>query len=1149
MNWSGIIGALLIFVITLGMVLFLALRELWRKRHCGILGVVFSLFFSAAMLRVMATKPHPGGPAMAPRRDAPSMVAPVDDSTNEVPRAAWETTLAFSAINMTPTNLTVRASCPAGFFDHDVTLDCVASQSLTNSYYWVTNLTLEVGCTNLDFVLTPMQVCGSTNFPPRLFFRVLERASTASTMIDTDRDGLPDIYELRNGTNPYVPDYELAPKIVVGADAVSLSAALESSEPYSVIEIPSGEALVSRSLVFPNYPVLVTGPRDGYSVFRSSSRLGAFMFSRGQDDQTLIRNLYLVLERRGDFQVGFWCGGNLPWSGVGSNPTFQNVVVRTPRPETQYIGWLFYRDNGGVASLSNCLVDASGAVNVRGVETGNGPEVQLQDFSCLNFPTSGIQKLARTFTLGDNGATNQIRQVGLEATVFVDLTPGVDSDGDGYTNEEEVYTLHTNPWLADSDGDGLSDPLELLHGSDPMDVRSFPRKIYVTVTNTTDVAGSSVCVSWGRSGVGIEAMPLTNTVERSTSCEFDVPPSQGNVYVTAFRDLNGNGVFDAEYDIVRSETISDLTEVSHLRFAFGDVDNDGVTDTQERLDGTDPYSSLSLKVNQRVELTNNDLSDSLDTYYFYGLSPLDCVSATYAFIGRSTTFYVSQVVTNRYLYLTVYRDVNCNGVFDAGIDLHSVFSVANLAQGLEASFTIGDTDGDKILDSIELTEGTDPTNWHNYCYHPLPTVQDIFSTTNVLCCQAYLGTNVISVAMVVTNEVMSFDFGHLYTTNSEILTIKFWDDVNGNGTLDADESSSSVSVPPNGHDFAGTYTLAYGGFDSNHNNLPDWWEFATGLDNVVASHGFADDNDGDGLINIHEFWSHTDPLVFDGTNLLLSALSRGIDCLTLGDRHEMRMFDNYPVSLLPPTELTTNSAFFASDVDLSCVSVWNADGYTQKCATAVSPYHVVGAAHWQVAANVNVYFLGRDGVVYSNKVVASRSYEYHYWNSPFSTLDVSVGILATPLPESVGKAKILPIDSLDHLWEGRYLPVLSVNQDRDVYIREISSSILPNTPVGNPYKSATTTSISYGVPSAPARKSYYGQIRSGDSSCPNFFVLNNEPVLLGCNLTASAAPSILLTGGHIQRMMDELSDERSKPRCALQYIDVSSFDAIEIRKK
>lgn len=328
--------------------------------------------------------------------------------------------------------------------------------------------------------------------------------------------------------------------------------------------------------------------------------------------------------------------------------------------------------------------------------------------------------------------------------------------------------------------------------------------------------------------------------------------------MTAFRDLNGNGVFDADYDIVRSETISDLTEVSHLRFAFGDVDADGVADDQERVDGTDPYSALSLKISLRVSLANNDPSDAIDTYYFYGLSPFDCVSGPYAFIGRSTTFNLERIVTNRVAYLTVFRDVDCNGVFDEGVDLCSAFTVANGVQTRE--FSIGDVDGDKVPDTAELAEGTDPTNRLDYCYHPLPTVQDIFSTTNILWCQAYFGTNIIAAAMAVTNEVMAFDFGHLHATNSEILIIKFWDDVNQNGVLDDDEASSSVLVSPDGHDFTGTYTLAYGEFDADLNELPDWWEEGTGLSLLSEKHDATEDNDCDGLINLHEFWAGCDPL-------------------------------------------------------------------------------------------------------------------------------------------------------------------------------------------------------------------------------------------------------------------------------------------------
>ena len=1130
MNWPGIIGAFILFVITLGMLLFAALRELWRKRHCGILGVTFSLFFSIAMLRVMATKPNFGGLSTAPQWGAPSMVAPAVDSTNEVLRAAWETTLAFSAINMTPTNLMVRASCPAGFFDHDVILDCMASQGLTNSYSWVTNLTLAAGCTNLDFVLTPMLVCGSTNFPNQLFFRVRERSSTASTMLDTDGDGLPDIYELRNGTNPYVPDHELAPKIVVGADAVSLSAALEASGPYSVIEIPYGEATVSSSLVFPNHPVLVTGPREGYSVLRSSSNLGAFMFKWGQNEQTLIRNLYLVLERRGDFQVGFWCGGNLAWEGVGSNPTFQNVVVRMPRPETQYIGWLFYRDNGGAASLSNCLVDARGAVNVRGVETGNGPEVLLQDFSCLSFPTSGIPTLARTFTLGDNCVTNQIRQVGSEAMVLIDLTPGVDSDGDGYTNEEEVYALHTNPWLADSDGDGLSDPLELLYGSDPMDVRSFSRKVYVAVTNTTDITGSFVYVSWGRSGVEIEETHLTNTIERSVSCEFAVPPSQGDVYVTAFRDLNGNGIFDADYDIVRSETISDLTEVSHLRFAFGDVDNDGISDAQERLDGTDPYSSLSLMINQRIVLTNNDPSDLIDTCYFYGISPLECANGPYAFTGRSTTFYVSQIATNRYLYLTVYRDVNRNGLFDDGVDFHSVFSVANLAQGAAASFVIGDTDGDKILDSIELAEGTDPTNRHEYCYHPTLTVRNVFSTTNVLACQFMLGTNAIGRAMMVTNSVMCFNPGHLSTTNSEVFSVLFWDDVNQNDKLDENEPYSTVLSRPVEHETQTEVCLQYGNFDLDNNGLLDWWELLTGLSYEDGNSGLMDDSDGDGLANHHEYLSGCDPLRPDGSNTLLSVCTRSIDSRiqSRDPALSVELLSRY-LEDGPSLIFQRNVNNWLSDVDLSCMGVWSEqDPFNQRAPVAVSRNHVMMSTHWPVGTGKKVWFVDRNGCVVSNEIMAIRSVILPGCSA--REVDVSVGLLKYSLPESVSIACVFPALIGDKLGDGRGMPVIQINQEKEARIAEVASLELQY-----------ARHVNYTSYVQPWRMGFAKAVRSGDSGSPTFALVDDSIVLLGLHHSTASDPAYWAMIDEIQAAMEYLSPGEE---CHLRVFDVSDYPDI-----
>jgi len=223
----------------------------------------------------------------------------------------------------------------------------------------------------------------------------------------------------------------------------------------------------------------------------------------------------------------------------------------------------------------------------------------------------------------------------------------------------------------------------------------------------------------------------------------------------------------------------------------------------------------------------------------------------------------------------------------------------------------------------------------------------------------------------------------------------------------------------------------------------------------------------------------------------------------------------------------------------AAVSIWNTAGATQRCATVVSPIHVVGAAHWQVSAGHSVFFLGRDGNVYSNKIKAAKSYQFHYWNSPANTLDVSVGLLESPLPNTIGVVQVLPTNGVEFIGSGVRLPVLSLSQDRCAYVRDIVSSVMPIMGLQSP-------DISYGAPKSPARLQKFGAIRGGDSSCPNFLVVNQHPVLLGCHLFANAAPSILLTQEHIQRLMNELSDENGRDRYQLEYLNLSGFKRVEM---
>ncbi|TFG09466.1 hypothetical protein EU534_02110 [Candidatus Heimdallarchaeota archaeon] len=58
----------------------------------------------------------------------------------------------------------------------------------------------------------------------------------------------------------------------------------------------------------------------------------------------------------------------------------------------------------------------------------------------------------------------------------IDLYPFIDVDKDLLTEIEEVLIYHTNPFQADSDGDGFDDYTEILEGTDPLNPKDYPGK-------------------------------------------------------------------------------------------------------------------------------------------------------------------------------------------------------------------------------------------------------------------------------------------------------------------------------------------------------------------------------------------------------------------------------------------------------------------------------------------------------------------------------------------------------------------------------------------------------------------------------------------------------------------------------------------------
>ncbi|MFV9690022.1 MAG: Ig-like domain-containing protein [Desulfobacteria bacterium] len=83
------------------------------------------------------------------------------------------------------------------------------------------------------------------------------------------------------------------------------------------------------------------------------------------------------------------------------------------------------------------------------------------------------------------------------ATITVEITRIVDTDGDGIPDDDEIDVYGTDPENPDSDNDGFTDGYEVEHGSNPCDPDSMPKQVQVVVDNGK--TGTSSDGTWGSS--------------------------------------------------------------------------------------------------------------------------------------------------------------------------------------------------------------------------------------------------------------------------------------------------------------------------------------------------------------------------------------------------------------------------------------------------------------------------------------------------------------------------------------------------------------------------------------------------------------------------------------------------------------------------
>ena len=177
-----------------------------------------------------------------------------------------------------------------------------------------------------------------------------------------------------------------------------------------------------------------------------------------------------------------------------------------------------------------------------------------------------------------------------------------------------------------------------------------------------------------------------------------------------------------------------------------------------------------------------------------------------------------------------------------------------------------------------------------------------------------------------------------------------------------------------------------------------------------------------------------------------------------------------------------NSGCWASDLDLTPISPWNSTGGPLRAGTLISPRHVLFCEHYNFHPSVGatIRFIASDGTAVNRTISAL---ETHPDYSPFYP-DITIGLLDSDVPASIGFVKILPQN-----W-ANYLPSLSKSYTLPCLVLDQEEKAL----ISNLY--TIDRSANFLIPTQSARFAFYETIIEGDSGNPAFLIIDDELVII-----------------------------------------------------
>ena len=127
---------------------------------------------------------------------------------------------------------------------------------------------------------------------------------------------------------------------------------------------------------------------------------------------------------------------------------------------------------------------------------------QMDALDARGIPYDVVPGVSSLFAPLDIDGQDRAAVPDIGADQFVPGAETLDTDGDGISDVDEDWVYWSDPFFADSDGDGSPDGAEIANGTDPLDRLSHFANVALTVTNTFPSASVTNYFGFSMSAAG-----------------------------------------------------------------------------------------------------------------------------------------------------------------------------------------------------------------------------------------------------------------------------------------------------------------------------------------------------------------------------------------------------------------------------------------------------------------------------------------------------------------------------------------------------------------------------------------------------------------------------------------------------------------------